>query len=998
MSTTENPVGEPGGNGRTYWRSLDELANSPEFREHAEKEFPLILGDASDPVSRRSFLGVVGATLALTGLAGCRRPLAKILPYSKMPEDLLPGVPQTYATVLPFRGMGEGVLVTSHEGRPTKIEGNPEHPASQGATHGFTQASILDLYDPDRSRVPTEKDARRSWGEFAAWFTPKLALLRAGGGAGLALLAEPTPSPALRALRDEVQAAFPKALWVTYEPWNRDAVLEGSRIACGRPLRTQLALEQADVILSLDSDLFALEPNSVRHARDFARRRRITSEKDSMNRLYMVESAFSVTGSMADHRARLAPGQVARFARTLAALLAGEHGVDLGGNDFPGGEGLSPRAEKLARAAAKDLAAHRGRSAVLAGSSQPPEVHALVHVLNHALGNVGPVLRYTEEPIPAAQTAALADLTGAMSRGEISTLVVLGGNPAFDAPADLDFPTAMGKVADVVRLGYSEDETSALAVWHLPSTHPFEAWGDAEAWDGTRAVQQPLIAPLFEGRSELEFLALVLGRPDADGHAMVREFYGRAWGIFSETRWDRALHDGVLPGTAFAEIPVTPDMGGTARAWSDRAPAPAPGGDDLEIAFRADYSVWDGRFAQNGWLQELPDPMTKLVWDNAALLSPRTAQTLGLETGDLVRLGAGGREITIAACVTPGLADNTLVLPLGYGRTRAGRIGQGVGVNTYALRAGNAMQAVSGAKLAKTGERTTLVRTQDHQAMEGRPLVREGSLEEYRKDPDFVKEMVEVPAPVDIYTNKEYDSGEGRQWGMAIDLNTCIGCNACAIACQSENNIAIVGKDQVRRGREMHWIRIDRYYAGDVEEPDAVHQPVPCMHCENAPCEGVCPVNATNHSEEGLNQMVYNRCIGTRYCNNNCPYKVRRFNYLAWRKDMTEIEKMAMNPDVTVRMRGVMEKCTYCVQRINRVKIDARNGGREIRDGEIVTACQQVCPTESIVFGDVNDPGSRVSGLKAQNRNYAMLEEFNFRPRTSYLARIRNPNPELENA
>jgi MoCo/4Fe-4S cofactor protein with predicted Tat translocation signal len=990
-------------NGRTYWRSLDELAGSPEFRKHAEVEFPGFLEETFDlpaetteaMLSRRSFLGVLSASVALAGLAGCQRPLAKILPYTKLPEDLLPGVPQAYATVMTFRGMGEGILVTSNEGRPTKVEGNPDHPASLGATHSFAQASILQLYDPDRSQIPTEGNASRTWDEFTTWLSPKLTALRADGGRGLAFLSLPTASPALRAKRAEVLAAFPNARWFDYEPVHRDNVLGGSRIVYGRPLRAQLALDQAEVIVSLDSDFLFLEPNSVRHARDFARRRRVASEKDAMNRLYAVETAFSITGSMADHRLRVAPTQVADVAKSLAAVLSGRHNIFLGGPTWSGAD-ISTKAQALVQAMAADLAAHRGRSVVLAGSSQPREVHALAMALNHALGNVGPVVRYTEEPYPAEQTQGIASLARGMETGEVTFLAVLGGNPAYDAPADLAFIDRMRKVPDVVCLGLYHDETSEKASWHLPAAHFLEAWGDAEAWDGTRSIQQPLIAPLYQGKCELELLSLFLGR-SADSHALVQEHYGTEWGLFSETRWDRALNDGLLSGTAFPEVVAGPDMSGVAQAWVGRETAPTPSRDALQVLFRPDYSVWDGRFSNNAWMQELPDPMTKIVWDNAALVSKKTAEGLGVKDGDLISVTVNGRGLDIAACIVPGLADGAIVLPLGYGRTAAGRVGNGHGFNTYALRASGAMD-IAPASVQRAGGHYRLVRTQDHQAVEGRPLVREGTMDEYRKNPEFTKEMNEVPPPITLYTNKEYDYTKGPQWGMTIDLNTCIGCNACAIACQSENNIATVGKDQVYRNREMHWIRIDRYYMGDVEDAEAVHQPIPCMQCENAPCEGVCPVNATNHSSEGLNQMVYNRCIGTRYCLNNCPYKVRRFNFLAWRKHQPEVVKMAMNPDVTVRMRGIMEKCTYCIQRINRKKIDAKNAEREVRDGEIVTACQQVCPTESIVFGDIRDPQSRVSKLKAQNRNYTLLEELNTQPRTSYLARLRNPNSELEKA
>jgi molybdopterin-containing oxidoreductase family iron-sulfur binding subunit len=983
--------------GREYWKSLEELADTPEFRAHVEKEFPSAAEQMSDPVSRRSFLQLMGAAVALSGVVGCRRPLAKILPYAKMPEDLLPGIAQYYATVMPFQGGAEGLLVESHTGRPTKIEGNPGHPASLGATHGITQASILGLYDPDRSQAPTEQGRRRSWDEFATWALPLFREARGRGGRGLAFLSETTVSPSLAALRNEVRREFPRARWVEYDAVSRENAVEGSRIAFGRPLRTQLRLEQADVIFALDCDFLLTEPNSVRHARDFSKRRRVSSSRDGMNRLYAAESTFSVTGSMADHRLRLPCGQIPVLARFLSAELAREHGLDL--PPVTEGGTLTEEQKAWVQVAARDLARHRGRCVVVVGNQQPAAVHAIVHQLNEALGSVGPVVRYTEEPAPTGGREALADLAAAMERGEIETLVVLEGNPAYDGPVDLDLGARIGKVAHTVRLGLYEDETSEVCTWHLPLAHYLESWGDARAWDGTVSVQQPLIAPLYEGRSERELLSLLLELPVQDGYEGVRSYFREMWGEAGfENAWSRALHDGLVAGSSFPEVAARPDAGSVTRALSRVEIAPPPGPNALEVVFRPDPWIWDGRFANNAWLQELPDQMSKITWDNPAFLSPATADELGVTSEDRVRLQVGDRELSLPVWVAPGLADHTVVLHLGYGRRRAGKVGTGVGFDTYAVRAGHAMSMATGATLTAEGGRYPLVSTQDTFSLQGRPLFREGTLEEYREHPDFVEEAVEVPPLVSLYSDREYDYDEGYQWGMAIDLNTCIGCNACAVACQSENNVVTVGKDQVQRGRIMHWIRIDRYYEGTPENAQAVHQPVNCMHCENAPCENVCPVNATSHSSEGLNQMTYNRCIGTRYCNNNCPYKVRRFNYFNWHKDMTPVEELLQNPNVTVRMRGVMEKCTYCVQRINRAKIDAKNQGREVRDGEIRTACQQVCPTESIVFGNVNDAGSEVTGWKSQDRNYAMLAELNTRPRTTYLAKIRNPNPELEDA
>jgi len=978
-----------------HWRSLEQLHNEPEYRRWVGKEG----GDPLPPssLSRRNFLGIMGAAFAMSGLVGCRRPLAKILPYTKMPEHLVPGVAQQYATAWDFRGAAQGFLVTAYEGRPTKIDGNPDHPMNRGAADVFAQGALITLYDPDRSQQVLDGDNASSWSAFADWARPHFQGLK-GNGSGLRFLSGPASSPHLLALRAEAAAAFPGAVWHTYEPLHRDAVLAGARLAFGRPLRTQIDFGQADVILSLDSDFLVADAASVAQARGFAARRRVKEENDPMNRLYVVENGFTITGAMADHRLRLACTQIADFGAALAARLGrGGAATGLEGMREPGS--LGPDADRWLDAVAKDLLANQGRAVVVAGDRQPAELHALVHVINRALGAVGPVVRYTQEVVPENQTGSLAELAEALGAGSVDTLVVLGANPAYDAPFDLDLAARITRARNVVHLGLHRDETAHAARWHLPAAHFLEAWGDARAWDGTVSLQQPLIAPLYEGRSEAEVLGLLLTGEDVDGHAQLQDAYRKSWGMAGfETRWNRGLNDGVLPGTEFPEAPVTPDAGAVARAWSGRAVVSAPTRDALEIAFYADTKVFDGRFANSPWMQELPDPMTKLVWDNVALMSPRTARDLGVKSEDLVHVEADGRELTIPAFLLPGHADYSISIAVGYGRTHAGRVGDGVGVNAYTLRSSRSPAAVTGGSLAATGETYRLATTQNHDTMEGRPPFREADLDHYREHPEFAAEAEESPPLVNLYFDREYQLTEGYQWGLSVDLNTCTGCNACVTACQAENNIANVGKHEVIRGREMHWIRLDRYYVGSEDDPQAVQQPVPCQQCENAPCEAVCPVNATAHSNEGLNDMTYNRCIGTRYCSNNCPYKVRRFNFFDWNKHMTEVEKMAKNPNVTVRMRGVMEKCTYCVQRISRARIDAKLKGEPIADGAIRTACQETCPTDSIVFGNIGDPESRVSRTKAQNRNYQMLKFLNTKPRTSYLARIRNPNPELEHA
>jgi len=998
--TTKLPPSTGSATGRAYWRSLEERAGVPENTAGPERA----PAEASE-LSRRNFIGIMGASFALAGLVGCRKPLARILPYAKRPEDLIPGVPQYYATAWPWRGGAEGVIVESHEGRPTKIEGNPDQSQSLGATGSYAQAAILSLYDPDRSMQVRRGEDVSDWNAFRIWSAGHFGKLRAARGRGLRVLSAVSSSPFLNAEREKFQRAFPEAVWHHWEPVNRDHALAGARIAFGRPLRPQIDFSRAEVIVSLDGDFLGVGPNAVAEARGFARGRRVTDEHRSMNRLYVVENGYSITGAMADHRLRLAHGRIADFAAALGAKLLNDTRADLPGLDPSAlrtaavGAHWNPDEIRWMDAVTRDLLDHRGRAVLVAGERQPAEVHALVYALNQALGSIGPVMRFTEDPDPGDQLGSIRDLAGALESGSVDTLLVFGVNPAYDAPADLGFDALLAKAGTVIHHGFYRDETSVGAAWHLPEAHFLESWGDARAWDGQLSLQQPLIEPLYGGKNEAEVTAMILTGEEPDAHRNLQTFYRKKWGRNGfEARWDRALNDGVIPDSGYDEIPVRAKVDAVNAVWRGRVSTPAPTRDAMEVVFHQDYKLYDGRFANSGWLQELPDPMTKLTWDNPALMSPRTARELGVGNEDLVRVSVGGRELTLPVWIVPGRADFTLGLALGYGRRTTGRVGTGAGFDTYRLRTTTALDAAFGVKVTPAGGTYPLASTQNHDRMENRPIYREATLEHYREHPDFAEHMEESPPPSTLYTDREYDFDEGNQWGMSIDLNTCTGCNACVTACQSENNIAIVGKDQVIRGREMHWIRLDRYYVGDEDSPEAVQQPVVCQQCENAPCESVCPVNATSHSADGLNDMVYNRCIGTRYCSNNCPYKVRRFNFYDWNKEMTSVEKMGKNPNVTVRMRGVMEKCTYCIQRISTARIAAKNRGEPIADGEIVTACQQVCPTESIVFGDVNDPNTRVSRLKEQERDYTMLKWLNTKPRTTYLARLRNPNPELENA
>jgi MoCo/4Fe-4S cofactor protein with predicted Tat translocation signal len=982
-----------------FWRSLEEQAGDPAFQELLYNEFPSQIEAITDPVARRTFLKLMGASLALAGVSACtKQPPEKIVPYVRQPEELIPGKPLFYATSMALGGVATGLLVESHEGRPTKIEGNPLHPGSLGATDVFAQAAILGLYDPDRSKTLRNLGEIRPWSAFLGAMNAALTAQKPLKGAGLRILTESVSSPTLAAQIRDLLGRFPSAKWHQWDPASRDNARAGARLAFGEYVDAQYHLDQADVILSLDADFLGGGPGALRYAREFAKRRR-PEDAEHMNRLYAIESMPTSTGSRADHRLPMRPSAVERAARDIAAAVgvAGT-GRSSGSEATPS---LKAAEQKWIAAVARDLAAHRGRSLVIAGDGQPPVVHALAHAMNQALGNERKTVTYTQavEAEPIDQLESITALTADMNAGKVDVLVIVGGNPVYTAPVDLRFADALNKVQLRAHLNLYDDETSALCQWHVPEAHFLEAWSDARAFDGTASIVQPLIAPLYSGKSAHDVLAAMSERPERSGHDLVRA----QWKIDKdETEWRRWLHDGVIPNSAFAPKNVSVVSG------FSRTPA-APAASGIEISFRNDPSVLDGRFANNGWLQELPKPITRLTWDNAVLTSPATADRLkgsehpafqGGEHGqiitDVVELKLEGRTVRGALFSVVGHPDDCVTVHMGYGRSRGGRIAAGAGFNANAIRTSSALSFGAGLEVAKTGDTFSLACTQYHHLMEGRALVRAATREEYLRDPKSLHEGpgMEPPPPktLTLYPEVKYD---GYKWGMAIDVNSCIGCNACVVGCQAENNIPVVGKDQVLRGREMHWLRVDTYYRGAAENPETYFQPVPCMQCENAPCEVVCPVGATAHSSEGLNDMVYNRCVGTRYCSDNCPYKVRRFNFLLYQDFDTPALKLGRNPDVTVRSRGVMEKCTYCVQRINAAKIDSEKGDRKVRDGEIKTACEQACPADAIVFGNLNDPESRVARLQAEVRNYALLAELNTRPRTTYLAAVRNVNPEL---
>ncbi len=965
--------------GPHYWRSLAELAETDEFQEFLRREFPRQASGWLGPVSRRTVLQMMAASLGLACLTACGQPSEKILPYVNQPPELVPGQPLFYATALTLGGVATGVLVESNMGRPTKIEGNPDHPASLGHTDALTQARILDLYDPDRSQTVLNAGEISRWESFLAALEPNLAGHRATGGRGLRLLTESVSSPTLLAQMATLQTTYPQARWYQYEPVNRDNVHAGSRLAFGTELNPVYRFENAAVVVSLDADFLQAMPGNVPYANHFIQRRDVTQGAHTMNRLYVIESTPTITGAMADHRRPLRAGQIEAVARSLAAALGVADVVSM---PLP----VDMPASWLAALVA-DLQRNRGTSLVLAGDNQPPVVHALCHAINETLGNIGHSVVLTD-PVtrPAGQVADVRQLVAEMAAGQVTTLVIIDGNPVYTAPADLDFAAAMNKVPLRIHLGAYADETAFLCHWHLPAAHALESWSDARAFDGTISIMQPLIAPLYNGKSAHELLAALLGQPTLSAHGIVRQYWStQHQGSDFDSWWQTTLHAGLIAGSTLPLRAVK------VQATSYATTNPTGGSPDtgLEINFQPDRSVWDGRWNNNGWLQELPRPMTKLTWDNAALISPHTATRLGLQNEDEVELRLRGRTLRAPIWILPGQPQDAVTVHLGYGRTQVGKVGSGSGFDAYALRTSDSPWFSSGLEISRTGQHHALVTTQQHFNIEGRDLVQVATLADYQHNPSVIHKDEHPPS---LYPAHPYP---GYAWGMAINLNACIGCNACTMACQAENNSPIVGKEQVALGREMHWIRVDQYYEGNLDNPASYHQPVPCMHCENAPCEPVCPVEATVHDDEGLNTMVYNRCVGTRYCSNNCPYKVRRFNFLQYSDQNTISLRLERNPNVTIRQRGVMEKCTYCVQRISAGRIQAEKENRVLADGEVQTACQAVCPTNAIVFGNINDPNSAVAKLKAHPLNYGLLAELGTQPRTSYLARLRNPNPEM---
>jgi molybdopterin-containing oxidoreductase family iron-sulfur binding subunit len=959
------------------WRTPEEFEG---HSEELELENYSEEGIEFSGASRRRFLSLMAGSMALAGLTGCtRQPEETIMPYVNPPENVIPGRPKYYATAAPVNGIAEGVIVESHTGRPTKVEGNPDHPASFGATSVHSQACLMDLYDPDRGREIIYLGLPRNWASFQNAWSQVIAPVASRQGAGFQILTETVISPTLGAQLQAVLKKFPAAKWRQFDPAGPHSARAAAQMVFGKPVHTYYKLATADIVVSLDADFLACGRGSTRYARDFSTRRRQGDRLD-MNRLYVIESTMTATGGKADHRLALRYTQVEEFARELAAALSV--------GDASGSGAYQSWVTRMAR----DLQAHKGASAIIPGEHQSPAVHALALAMNAALGNNGKTVIHTNplEVQPLDQIESLRELSRDMNDGKVDVLLIMGGNPVYNAPADFHFTTGLEKVKTSVHCATQFNETSLKTTWHIPEPHFLEDWGDTRSLDGTASIIQPLIAPLYgDSRSQLQVLDTIVQYPGRSSYEIVRAYWSNQSGVKDfESWWRKSVHDGLIADSALPPISVTPNNNFGAP------PSSSSGG--MEIVMRPDVYMYDGRYANNMWLQELPHPMTKLTWDNAIFLSPKTAKRLRFDNQQHVELKYHDRSVRGSVWILPGHPDESTTVDLGYGRWHSGRAGNGAGFNVYPIRTSDALWTGTGVEFRKLDKPNPLATTQMNQSMEHRDVVIRNTLDGYKKNPNFAKQTEHAPpANLTLYPQWNYT---GYAWAMSIDLTACVNCQACVIACQAENNIAVVGKEQVLARRAMHWLRIDTYYEGDISYPTAYYCPVPCMQCENAPCELVCPVQATNHSSDGLNDMVYNRCIGTRYCSNNCPWKVRRFNFFLFQDWKTETWKMQRNPDVSVRSRGVMEKCTYCVQRIREAEITAANEARYIHDGEIQTACMQVCPTQAIVFGDKNNSANRVSKLKAEKLNYAMYAELNTRPRTTYLAELRNQNPEFQGA
>jgi len=989
-----------------YWKSLKDISTSDDYDRYLKQSEH----HEDNGLSRRNFLSLVAASIALAGLEGCKKPVQKIIPYVEAEIATVPGIPKHYASTMPFKNNALGVIIENHDERPVRVNGNEKHPSSMGKSNSFSQATTLNMYDPDRSRGVRLDGKKVDWSEYVKYGQS----INNKKGKGLAVLSQESSSPTMQFMHNEFKKAYPDADWIVYEPINNENLYKGIEKAFGKKLQPFNRLENAQTILSIGSDFLGVEDNSIYHTRKFAMNRDLEDEKSTMNRLYVVESFMSATGSSADHRLNVPNHEFGLLLKELAGELK-KLGLNINAKPIKTSNHL------WIKTVAEDLMKDRGQSIIIGGSDLSSDLHCLIAGINNQLQ--APIDYY---PLDRSHITSMKDfkaLCEKMKKGLIDNLIILGGNPVYDAPSDYNFELCLSKVKSAVHLSDFYDETSKHCQWNIAQAHFFESWGDAMTYDGYASVIQPQIRPLFGSKSALQVLTPVIFKEDRSSYDIIKKVWKDDIVKESnfERNWEKILHDGIYDNTLLKKKNVRSVKKVSTAVLSKDQILEA---DKFEIIFTPSSSVYDGRYANNGWLQEIPKPITSLTWDNVAFISMKVAKKLNIKNGQMIQVSLGNTDIKVPAWIVPGQNKKTITLELGYGREFSGRIGNGVGFNVYPLRKSTDMGCAMNASIKVLNETYPIASTQDHYGLEEDKLaapgfsnlsgdeiqkripdlVKQSTLEEYKKQPEFVQDIVESHKPDkkrswadhSMYNiEPEYDYTKGNQWGMSIDLTSCTSCNACSIACQSENNIPVVGKQQVMNGREMHWIRIDNYFSGDPDNPEVSTQSVACVHCELAPCEQVCPVGATTHSTDGVNQMTYNRCLGTRYCANNCPYKVRKFNFYNYTRDLPEVVQMAMNPDVSMRFRGVMEKCTYCYQRVSEAHIKAENEHRELVDGDIKVACAQSCPADAIKFGDINDPNSEVSKAKRRNRDYALLGQLGTSPRTTYLAKIRNQNPKL---
>jgi molybdopterin-containing oxidoreductase family iron-sulfur binding subunit len=947
-----------------------------------------LMRPASPPQSRRltrrDALQLMTAHMA-AALGGCSKPNEEIVPYVEMPERIVPGEPLHFATALPFAGYARGVIVTSIDGRPIKIEGNPRHPDSLGATDLFAQAAVLSLYDPDRSQTVLHEGAIASWDMFLKALLDERQRLQADQGRGFRLLTSRVTSPTLARQIDALLKVLPQARWHVHEPADDAAERGGADLAFARPVQTLPRLDLADAILALDADPLGPGPSQVRNAAAWISRRLPSGGPGAFSRFYAIESAPTLSGVKADSRVAAPAQEIHNAAIGLANML---------GAGLPEVE-LSSEITALLHTAAADFAPPR-RGLVLAGRTMAPEVHALVHWINNRLGAPVELINPADRVFDRSP-GSLSELSRDLQAGQVDVLAIFNANPAYDAPADLNAAELIKKARLRIHFGLYVDETAALCTWHVPSSHSLESWSDLRAVDGTASVVQPLIVPLYATRTAHEVVAAFSGLGGVSSYDVVRQTWSaKNWSANNwsakgaadfEQWWREALHHGLLPESAEKTL--------TLGAPSLPKIEPRTRSREISLVLAPDPCLWDGSMSNNAWLQECPKPITKEVWGNALALGPADARRLGVTTNDVVEVEAAGNRVASPLIVVPGMAAGVARLTLGYGRTKAGAIGNDVGANAYALRTTTSPWLIDEVKLAKTGRRREVLITQNYVRLDGKtddlfPVLTVAELAQGESLPARagpLPSLLPRSAP------------EGVAWAMVVDTHACIGCNACVLACQAENNVPVVGPDEIARGRDMHWLRVDIYDRGTAQAPQPGFQPVPCMHCEKAPCEPVCPVAASVHDHEGLNVQVYNRCVGTRFCEANCPYKVRRFNFFGYADGQeyahlgAEPLKAQKNPEVTVRARGVMEKCTYCVQRISRARRAAEREQRPLGENDVVTACQAACPTRAIAFGDLNRTDSSVHTLRTSPRHYALLGHLDTRPRTTYLAEVKNPAP-----